>query len=144
MMLSLFDLETYLTGVYMVIILVWGSCCSFFWVPYCDVRYDFRIDDVQFVFTSSCLWEGSCFIYVICVCLRILVSNTYCAVFLFCLSSSCVPYVASFSLDCPFFILYSLTFVYRYGTCTRLSLLLFNVPLWQGQQNIFHSTSGKV
>ena len=22
-----------------------------------------------FVFTSSCLWEGSCFIYVICVCL---------------------------------------------------------------------------
>ena len=54
---------------------------------------------------------GLCFIYVICVCLRIVVSNTYCAVFLFvfsrlvfvCVSSSCVPYVASF-LDCPFLI----------------------------------------
>jgi hypothetical protein len=32
--------------------------------------------------------------YIISVCLRILVSNTYCVVFLICLSSSCVPYVA--------------------------------------------------
>jgi hypothetical protein len=38
-----------------------------------------------------------CLIYVICVSLRIVVSNTYCAVLLFCFSSSCVPYVASFS-----------------------------------------------
>jgi hypothetical protein len=30
-------------------------------------------------------------------CLRIVMYNTYCVVFLFCLSSSCVPYVASFS-----------------------------------------------
>ena len=41
-----------------------------------------------------------------CVCLRIVVSNTYCLVFLFCFSSSCVPYVADFSgfsiFDCPF------------------------------------------
>ena len=36
-------------------------------------------------------------IYFICVCLRIVVSNTYCVVFLLCFSSSCVPYVASFS-----------------------------------------------
>jgi hypothetical protein len=45
----------------------------------------------------------------ICVCLRIVVSKTYFVVFLFCFSSSCVPYVASFSglsiLDCPFSIL---------------------------------------
>jgi hypothetical protein len=51
--------------------------------------------------------EGECIIYVICVCLCIVVSNTYCA--LFCFPSSCVPYVASFSglsfLDCPFGIL---------------------------------------
>jgi hypothetical protein len=37
--------------------------------------------------------------------LRIVVSNTYCVVFLFCFSSSCVPYVAMCSglssLDCP-------------------------------------------
>ena len=38
-----------------------------------------------------------CLIYVICVFLRIVMSNTYCAVFLLCFSSSCVPYVASFS-----------------------------------------------
>ena len=30
-------------------------------------------NDVRFVFTSSCLWEGSCLIYIICVCLRIVV-----------------------------------------------------------------------
>ena len=35
------------------------------------------------LFTSSCLQEGSCFIYVISVCLCIVVSNTYCVVFLF-------------------------------------------------------------
>jgi hypothetical protein len=41
--------------------------------------------------------------------LRIVVSNTYCVVFLFCFSSSCVPDVASFSglsiFDCPFGVL---------------------------------------
>ena len=41
-----------------------------------------------------------------------MVSNTYCVVFLFCFSSYCVPYVASFSglsfFQCP--IRYSLTF----------------------------------
>ena len=44
-------------------------------------------------------------------CLRIVVSNTYCVVFLFCFSSSCVPYVVSFSglsfYDCPFQLLFN-------------------------------------
>jgi len=39
-------------------------------------------------------------------CLRIVVSNTYGVVFMFCYSLSCVPYIASFSglsiFDCPF------------------------------------------
>jgi hypothetical protein len=43
------------------------------------------------------------------VCLHIVMSITYCVVFLLCLSSSCAPYVASFSglsiFDCPFGIL---------------------------------------
>ena len=39
---------------------------------------------------------SSCLIYVTCVCLCIVVSNTYCVVFLLCFSSSCVPYLASF------------------------------------------------
>jgi len=41
--------------------------------------------------------------------LRVVVSNTYRVMFLLCFSSSCVPYVASFSglsiFDCPFGIL---------------------------------------
>ena len=45
-------------------------------------------------------------IYTVCVCLRIVVSKTYCVVFLHGFSSSYVPYVASFSglfiFDCPF------------------------------------------
>jgi hypothetical protein len=36
-------------------------------------------------------------VLVSCVCLCIVVSNTYCVVFLFCLSSTSVPYVAGFS-----------------------------------------------
>ena len=69
---------------------------------------------ILIILTSSFLWEGSCLIYVICVSLRIVVSNTYCVVFFFvlctlcyqflcvvlCFSSSCVPYVASFSVLC--------------------------------------------
>ena len=69
-------------------------------------RWYLHKNDFQFVFTSSCLYEGSCLLYVICVCLRIVVSNTYCAMFLFWLSLSCVPCVANFSglfiFDCPF------------------------------------------
>ena len=41
-------------------------------------------------------------IYVICVCLCIVVSNTDCIVLLFYLSSSCVP-MLTVSLDCHFF-----------------------------------------
>ena len=66
-------------------------------------------NDFQFVFAWSCLQNDSCHIYVICFCLRTVVSNTYCVVFLLCLSSSCVPYVASSSglsiIYCPFGIL---------------------------------------
>ena len=53
--------------------------------------------DVRLSFTSSCLLLCSCLIYVICVCWRVGMSNTYCVVFLFCFSSPCVPYVTSFS-----------------------------------------------
>ena len=72
----------------------------------CDVLYDFCI--------KRCLVRlylqlfVICLIYVSCVCLRVVVSNAYCVVFLFCFSSS-VPYVANFSwlsiFDCLFSIL---------------------------------------
>ena len=74
-------------------------------VLWCPLRFPHK-NDVRFVFTSSAV---VCLIYVICVCLRIVVSNTYCVAFLLCFSSSCVLYVASFSglsiFDCHFGIL---------------------------------------
>ena len=54
--------------------------------------------------------SASCVIYVICVCLHIVVSNTtYCFVFLLCFSSTCVPNITTLFrlsiVDCPFVIL---------------------------------------
>jgi hypothetical protein len=75
-----------------------------------DVRYDFSI----YTMLGSSLPPvvcrgGSRHIYVICVCLRIVVSNTYCGVLFVLFSSSCVPYVDSSSglsiFSCPFGIL---------------------------------------
>jgi hypothetical protein len=81
--------------VYCVVLL----CIITFSVPCCDVHY--------------ALPPVVCRIYVVCVCLWIVVSNTSCVVFLFCFSSFCVPYVTSFSV-LSFFLLplrYSLTFM---------------------------------
>ena len=64
----------------------------FSFVLWCDVRYDFRIKTF-----GSCLPPVVCLIYVICICFCIVVSNTFCVVFLLSFSSSCVPYIASFS-----------------------------------------------
>ena len=61
---------------------------------------------IMFFFTKQCYLqlfvESSCLIYVICICLRIVLSKTYCVLFLVCFSSCCVP--VSVSLDCPFLI----------------------------------------
>ena len=64
------------------------------------------MNDVRFVFTTSCLAEGLCPIYVICVCLRI--ALCFCFVFfVLCLVYPMLPV----SLDCPFVLplRYSLT-----------------------------------
>ena len=53
----------------------------------CTLRFPHK-NHVRFVFTS-CL---------MCVCLRIVVSNTYCLCFCFVFSPSCVPYNGSFSV----------------------------------------------
>jgi hypothetical protein len=56
-----------------------------------------------------------------CVCLRKVVSNAYCVVFLFCFSSSCIPYDASVCrlsiIDCPFGILLRLFTMSVYFMC---------------------------
>ena len=64
-------------------------------------RYEFRIDmsvtiNAKTMIGSSYLQllvGGLNFIYVICVCLRIVVSNTYYVVFLFCLSLLCCQFL---------------------------------------------------
>jgi hypothetical protein len=68
--------------------------CFAFWVPCFDVRCNFRMNTM---FGSSlspvvCKTGGSCL-----VCVRMVVFNTGRVVLFFCLSSSCVSYVASFS-----------------------------------------------
>jgi hypothetical protein len=61
--------------------------------------------DVRFVFPSRCFKEGSCNLYVICVCLRIAVRTTYGVVFWFVCLYFVYPMLASFPglsiFDCP-------------------------------------------
>ncbi len=48
---------------------------------------------------KQCLYEDSCLSYISCLCMHIVLLNTYCVVFLFCASSfcvSCTQNVASF------------------------------------------------
>ena len=75
----------------------------------------FLSEYVMVCFFFDVQWIAS---YVICVCLRIVVSNTYCVVFLFCLSSSCVPYpMLPVSIYCPFLIapsVFSNVYLLRY------------------------------
>ena len=58
---------------------------SWLWYP---LRFPYK-NYVRFVFTSNFLCEISCLAYVVCICLRVVVSNTYCVVFLFYLSVLC-------------------------------------------------------
>jgi hypothetical protein len=78
--------------------------------------------------------DCTCLIYVVCHCLRIVVSNSYCVVLLLCVTSCCVFFVCHpmlpfligpsvfsnvylpVSLDCPFLIAlrYSLTFICQF------------------------------
>ena len=65
----------------------------------CPLRFPHK-KDVRFVFTSSCLQMGS---YRMCVCLRIVVSNTYCLCFCFVFLRLLYP-MMEVSLSCPFLI----------------------------------------
>ena len=82
------------------------------------------------VFTSSCLQEGSCLINVICICLRIVVSNTYYGVFfvLF-FFVLCTLYMLPVSLDCPLLIVPSVfsNVCLQYFNLVKRSNLLTNI-----------------
>jgi hypothetical protein len=81
----------------------------------------------RFVFTSSCLYEGWCLIYAICVCLLILVSNTHCVVFywfFFVLCTQCCQYLWIVHFWLPLW--YSLTFIY----CKMYMKPAVEFPIW--------------
>ena len=54
---------------------------------------------VRFVFTSSCLYQNLWLIYVICVTLPIVASDTYCVM---CFLRLLYPMLQVFLIDCPF------------------------------------------
>ena len=76
-------------------------------------------NDVRFVFTSSCLQEDACLFYVISVCLRIVVPNTYCVCF------RRVYPMLLVSLDCPFLIAAPLVFSKDYLLPSHLLEFLY-------------------
>ena len=93
-------------GVFCILIsnmttITWSRCPIMFlyvlspvlWWP---LRFPHK-NDVRFVFTSGCLWEDSCLVYVICVFTNSDVHHILCCVFVLFFIRSCVPYVASFS-----------------------------------------------
>jgi hypothetical protein len=87
---------------------VHGSQVDRWWGLY---RYTQLLDSVRLYFQLF-VWGSSLF-YAMCVCLRIVVANTYCVVFfVFVCLVFCVPYVASFSglsiFYCSFGILWRL------------------------------------
>jgi hypothetical protein len=65
-------------------------------VLWCMLRFPHG-HDVRFVFAFSCLLEGLCLVYVVCVCLHVVVSGSCCVVSIICFSLSCVPCVDYFS-----------------------------------------------
>ena len=70
-----------------------GLCCSLFCMLsyYVSVRLEFHVMmSVTISAYKRCLNEGSFLICISCVCMHIVLLNTYCAVFLFCLSLFCV------------------------------------------------------
>ena len=88
-------------------------------------------NDAWLVFTSNFLQDDSCLIYVVSMCVRIPVADTYCGGFFtfffafygvcsFCCPSSCVP-IFPVSLDCQLHLRYLLTFI--------VNILIFQVEM---------------
>jgi hypothetical protein len=82
-------------------------CVFAFWS--CEILYDFQMEKM---FGSSLPPVVCTRTHVLCtlfVFACVVVSNTYCVVFLCCFPWSCVPYIVSFSVlsifDCPFNVL---------------------------------------
>jgi hypothetical protein len=93
-------------------------CVVSFWVPFCDVSYDFCIRTMFGSSLPPAVCKRAHVLSTFSVCLGIVLSNTYYVVFLFCISSSCIHYFASLSglsnFDCSFSILWRL---FHYVSC---------------------------
>ena len=84
--------------------------------------YNFRIKTMFGSSLPPVVCECSCFIYVICVCLRIEVSNAYCVVCVFFVCFLRLVYnMLPVSLDCPFF---DSPYVYFIIIITQISTLV--------------------
>ena len=103
-----------------VLLIFWVCCvvllCFFpFFLPCWDVHYDIRIKRGSVrLYLQWFVW--GLVSYLRCLVLGIVVSNTYCGVFLFCCSSSVCP-MLPVSLDYPFLIVPS---VFTNVYCKRL------------------------
>ena len=103
-------------------------CVFTFRVPCCDVRYHFLLKRCSIHLYLQLFVGGlMSFFYVICVCFHIMVSNTYCVVFLF-----CFRLVASFSgfsiYDCP--LQYSLTIImHKHAANARIYIVHWWISL---------------
>jgi hypothetical protein len=89
----------------------------------CPLRFPYE-NDGRLVSTSSCLWDGSYHMYVVCVYLRIMMSFVLCVLLFFFV-------LLPVSMDCPFLIfLYSLTFIYNSCEVTfRWSSAIIDNPI---------------
>jgi hypothetical protein len=72
--------------------LVWSVLLPFFMLSYyVSLRSEFHVMmSVTISAYKLCLYEDSCLSYISCLCMYIVLLNTYCVVFLLCLSSLCV------------------------------------------------------
>jgi hypothetical protein len=85
-------------------------------VLWCSLRFQHK-NDVGLVLTSSCLYEGSCLINVICVCLRIVMSSTCCVLFVVCILCFQFLWIVHFWV----LLRYSLTFICQWTTILSIT-----------------------
>ena len=86
-------------------------------VPCCDVRYKFHIQTMLGSSLPPVICKAACLVFFIYAWLRIMVPDTFCAVFLCCFFSSYGNLILPVSLGCTFVVLslrYSLTFINIY------------------------------
>ena len=94
-----------------------NKCVFTFWVLCCDVLHDFHTKTMFGSSLPPVVGRRPYVLFMLFVFACVVVSNTYCVVFLFCFSLPCVHYGASFSglsiFGSPkYLIWYSPTFIY--------------------------------